>query len=84
MKKRQRKRPAVRKRSQAENKRTLIKRDGPYCYFCKQEFPSEELTVDHMIPLSAGGPNHIDNKVLACYPHQDMKGNQAHWRILKK
>lgn len=36
------------------------------CYYCGKIFPNEEMTVDHFIPLSFGGPTISENLVPAC------------------
>lgn len=54
-----------RKRSYRGAKRRLLK-DSPYCYWCKKPLDSTLATLDHLIPLSKGGTNGIDNFVLAC------------------
>jgi hypothetical protein len=50
---------------------TLLDRDGPWCHYCGVIFESEvkkrSMTIDHVVPLIYGGPNHIDNMVLCCY-----------------
>jgi len=47
-------------------KRRLLKAD-PRCYWCSKPLDAATATNDHMIPLSKGGTNGIDNQVLACY-----------------
>lgn len=49
---------------------------GP-CYYCKREFPSEDLTLDHIVPRSAGGQEVLDNAVLACHPCNGKKGSSG-------
>ena len=41
----------------------LIKRDGTKCFFCKNEM-HEDITVEHLVPLSSGGKNSYSNMVL--------------------
>ncbi|NJL25809.1 MAG: HNH endonuclease, partial [Calothrix sp. SM1_5_4] len=36
------------------------------CYHCEQRFPREELTMDHLIPLSRGGKSLKKNIVVSC------------------
>lgn len=54
-----------RKRSYKGAKRRLLK-TSPFCYWCKKKLDTTSATLDHMIPLSKGGTNGIDNFVLAC------------------
>jgi hypothetical protein len=47
--------------------RTLIHRDGEGCFFCFEEKPGE-MTLEHLVPRTHGGPDHISNKFRACSP----------------
>lgn len=38
------------------------------CYWCGRRALWSALTIDHMIPLAAGGPDKPENAVLACEP----------------
>ncbi len=55
---------------------TLAHRDGGYvCRYCKRPLDptsynwnnrAGSLTIDHYVPLSAGGSDELDNMVLSC------------------
>jgi len=36
------------------------------CYYCHGHFPPEELTMDHVVPLSRGGLSKKGNVVVCC------------------
>ena len=36
------------------------------CYYCKEEFPKEDLTMDHLTPISRGGRTTKKNVVVCC------------------
>lgn len=36
------------------------------CYYCEQKFASEQLTMDHVVPLSRGGRSTKGNSVVCC------------------
>ncbi|MBO5307569.1 MAG: HNH endonuclease [Lentisphaeria bacterium] len=36
------------------------------CHYCKQKFPQEQLTLDHIVPVSRGGRSTRGNLVVAC------------------
>jgi hypothetical protein len=60
----------------ARNRRKLVIRDGLICQGCKEEFPNEELTVDHIRPLSKGGhPRALGNLQLMCEPCNTAKSD---------
>ncbi|MCP1279211.1 HNH endonuclease [Acetobacter cerevisiae] len=46
--------------------KTLAERDGNGCFFCGSVQPLEEMTIEHFVPVSSGGPNHISNMAIAC------------------
>ncbi len=45
------------------------------CYHCEQKFSRDELTMDHLIPLSRGGTSSKKNIVVACKPCNSLKKN---------
>lgn len=36
------------------------------CFYCKQKFPPEQLTMDHVVPLARGGKSTPGNVVPCC------------------
>lgn len=58
----------VNPRQRKSFKRRLLATHGPVCVWCRQQFPPETLTLEHMIPRGEGGPNWFSNLRLACYP----------------
>lgn len=40
-------------------------RDGDNCFFCMKPVAVEDESEEHLVPITAGGPNHISNKFLA-------------------
>lgn len=47
--------------------RTLVQRDGDRCFYCGDPFSDERPpTKEHLVPQTAGGPDHIANLFLAC------------------
>jgi len=64
------------KKGIARNRRKLVQKFGLICQGCKNEFPNEELTVDHIRPLSKGGhPRALGNLQLMCEPCNSDKGD---------
>lgn len=51
-------------------------RDQNRCQYCGRKFPSSELSLDHVIPISRGGKSTWDNVVCACLPCNVRKGNK--------
>lgn len=50
------------------------------CAYCLHRV---SLTMDHVIPVSAGGRNEISNIVPACQPCNSRKGNKHIWQMLR-
>ena len=52
----------------------IAKREGiiPQCRVCGT---TTDLTIDHIIPLSAGGSNLMSNKQILCRNHNRCKGS---------
>ena len=60
----------------------LIATDGDLCYLCGKPFAKEhsedwsDYTIDHVIPRSRGGLDHVDNYKLAHFPCNQDKDDR--------
>ena len=61
----------------SENRRKLYGEQGGHCNGCRQHFLARNLTVDHIIPRSKGGTDHIENLQLLCGHCNSVKGNRG-------
>ena len=69
----------------------LYGEQGGNCNICGVLFPKRNLTLDHIVPLSKGGPDADDNIQLLCQACNSMKGKRSqawamqhyekHWRV---
>lgn len=50
----------------------LLERDGNKCFYTGKEMSFEEASIEHLIPLSKGGKNNLDNLVL-CLKEENAK-----------
>jgi 5-methylcytosine-specific restriction endonuclease McrA len=70
------------------NRRNIFARDGNRCQYCGKEFPTSELSIDHVVPRSLGGISTWDNVVCACTKCNVRKGGrtpqQANMRLITK
>jgi hypothetical protein len=57
----------------AREDRILVERGKTACVYCGAE---ADLSWDHLIPVSKGGPNIISNQVVACRSCNSSKGNK--------
>ena len=51
-------------------------RDKFVCQYCSNTFSKQDLTLDHVIPISLGGKTSWDNIVSACNPCNSTKGSK--------
>jgi len=54
----------------------IFERDAYRCVYCGQQFPPEELTVDHVEPRVRGGDRSDGNLVTACKACNRLKGHR--------
>ena len=47
------------------------------CCYCNKAFLVENLTIEHVVPLSWGGTNDITNIDLACAPCNQQRGRES-------
>jgi len=65
------KRKSISKKTRFE----VFKRDGFSCVYCGAMPPDEVLEVDHIIPVSKGGDNKLENLVCSCFTCNRGKSN---------
>jgi len=63
--------------SRALSRKNILLRDRNTCQFCGRQFPSSELTLDHVVPRSRGGHSTWENLVACCYECNNRKGNRT-------
>ena len=77
--------PKGKKMSRVEMMDFLIKQHGCKCQGCNRRFDDERyLELDHNVPRSDGGINHITNRVLLCSPCNKLKSNTLTLSGLKR
>lgn len=57
--------------------KALFARDQYLCLYCGEEFSSQQLTRDHIIPSSRNGDESWSNSATACRRCNTAKGNQT-------
>ena len=58
------------------SRRNVLVRDQYTCQYCRREFPTAQLTLDHVIPISRGGQTNWENVVTPCKKCNNRKGNK--------
>jgi len=70
------------------NRRNLFARDASTCQYCGKRFSTAQLSLDHVVPRSQGGPSTWDNMVCACVKCNVRKGGrtpeQANMKLIRK
>jgi 5-methylcytosine-specific restriction endonuclease McrA len=59
------------------SRRNLFRRDKNACQYCGKRFPTEDLSIDHVMPRSLGGHSSWANCVVACLKCNARKGNRT-------
>ena len=59
------------------NRRNIYARDHSSCQYCGKKFPTQELSLDHVVPRSMGGKTTWDNLVCACVYCNAKKGGRT-------
>ena len=59
------------------HRHTLYGRQEGICTGCQVMFPFRNMTVDHVVPQSKSGSDHLDNLQLLCAACNSMKGAQS-------
>jgi 5-methylcytosine-specific restriction endonuclease McrA len=57
------------------NRYNIFKRDRSVCQYCKNSFPKNELSIDHVVPKSLGGKTTWENVVCCCLTCNRRKGS---------
>jgi 5-methylcytosine-specific restriction endonuclease McrA len=61
-------------------RRSILLRDRYRCQYCGEQFASNELTFDHVIPKAKGGKTEWTNILSACVKCNTLKrDNSANW-----
>ena len=59
------------------NRRNLYARDRSHCQYCGKNFPTSELSLDHVVPRSHGGLANWTNIVCCCVKCNVRKGGRT-------
>lgn len=59
------------------NKANVIKRDGGVCQYTGKLTPRDKGNIDHIVPLSRGGTNTMENMVWCDKRINTLKGNKS-------
>jgi 5-methylcytosine-specific restriction endonuclease McrA len=70
------------------NRRNLFARDGHRCQYCGRSLPTSQLSLDHVLPRSRGGPTTWENVVCSCLSCNTRKGGrtpqEAHMHLMTR
>lgn len=60
---------------------SLIERDGCTCVYCGKAMPGDDITIEHFVARTSGGPDHLANTMLA---HGDCNKAAGHLSAREK
>ena len=66
------------------HKHELFGKQEGKCNGCEVPFHFRNLTIDHIVPQSRDGSDHIDNLQLLCGACNSTKGNGTHEQLIQK
>ena len=59
----------------------LIERDGNNCFYCLEPMEEGDASVEHLVSVHKGGPNHMDNMALA---HRNCNARVGNLPLVQK
>lgn len=65
--------PTVHRPHDASVRREVHQMTDGRCCYCNVEVAFEDMELEHIVPKSAGGPDHINNYVPSCRPCNQLK-----------
>jgi 5-methylcytosine-specific restriction endonuclease McrA len=74
----------VKRRTNGFAKEFLEKHPGSKCLYCKDELTPENISADHIIPVSKGGNNAKVNLVACCKDCNGERGDRDFQEYLKR
>lgn len=66
------------------HKHTLFGEQEGVCRGCRNLFPFRNFTIDHVVPRSKGGSDHVDNLQLLCGACNSIKGDRPQSYLLAR
>ena len=61
-----------------EERKTILKRSHGVCACCGKKLTTKTMTVDHIVPISCGGTNDLENLIALCPECNKEKGNKLY------
>ena len=65
----------IRKSYSEDTRKLIYLHAGRRCELCGRKILLEDMTIDHVTPLSMGGEDDVENLSCTCYPCNVFKGN---------
>lgn len=73
--------PAKRRKVSRTTVKAIRERDGDLCFLCQEKVTIIDETIDHLVPITSGGPSHIANYVLM---HKSCNCRAGHMSAAEK
>ena len=74
----------LKKYNHLDNRKKLYGEQGGHCNGCNEHFLIQNLTVDHIIPKTKGGTDHLTNLQLLCGYCNSVKGDRGQEYLIAK
>lgn len=72
---------ATKRKKRSPVVQTLLDRDGDHCFYCWKVMEPTDQSIEHLVPVVHGGPNHISNLALA---HRRCNAAAGHLSAMEK
>jgi hypothetical protein len=73
--------PATTRKRSTPHVNAIRHRDGNLCFFCQELVEQKDESVEHVVSVTHGGPNHLANFVLA---HKKCNQEAGHMSAMEK
>lgn len=73
----------IKRYNHPDNRDWLYGKQGGNCKGCKHHFRKRNLTIDHIVPVSEGGGDELENLQMLCAACNSVKGNRGMEYLMK-
>ena len=69
--------PAFERATKLRLHRKTLLRQNPHCTYCGRRISKRSATLDHVVPVSQGGQDDLENLVLCCRACNECKAGRT-------
>lgn len=61
-----------------------VRAKSNHCFYCGRQLYDSNRTIDHIVPITKGGTNELNNLVCCCHECNQVKGGETIFGAIKK